>query len=83
MAYNPKTVPPMDNIADLQSWVTGELEAIAAELQSEIFEIEMRQGGVQPKKPREGMLASADNVGWVPGGGPGLYEYKGGVWVKL
>jgi hypothetical protein len=39
--------------------------------------------GRAPGKPREGQLALADGVGWNPGSGKGLYEYRNGSWVKL
>jgi hypothetical protein len=83
VVYNPKQVPTVETLADLQSWVADELEAIAAEFQGEVIVVELRQNGQEPKKPREGMLASADGVGWNPGAGKGVYEYKSGAWVKL
>lgn len=38
---------------------------------------------VAPDKPREGMIRLADGTNWNPGSGIGLYQYLGGVWVKL
>ena len=39
--------------------------------------------GRAPSKPREGQLVLADGVGWNPGSGKGLYEYRSGGWYKL
>lgn len=38
---------------------------------------------VEPEKNREGRVVFADGVDWNPGSGAGLYEYRGGTWVKL
>lgn len=36
-----------------------------------------------PVDVEEGWVAFADGTNWNPGAGAGLYEYNGGVWVKL
>jgi hypothetical protein len=36
-----------------------------------------------PPDPVAGMLVYADGTTWNPGSGVGLYEYRGGAWVKL
>ena len=78
--YAPEPVPPL---ADLPGYIVRELLRIAANF-AQIYEGDVvRPRGSPPAKPREGMLAVADGVGWNPGAGKGLYEYKSGGWVKL
>lgn len=36
-----------------------------------------------PSKPREGMIRYADGVGWNPGAGAGIYQYRSGTWNKF
>ncbi len=36
-----------------------------------------------PTRPTEGQVIYADGTDWNPGSGAGLYERKGGAWVKL
>lgn len=35
-----------------------------------------------PASPIEGMLVNANGTTWDPGDGAGLYEYRGGAWVR-
>lgn len=39
--------------------------------------------GVEPTKPRDGMIVFVDGASWDPGSGAGFYGYYGGNWVKL
>jgi hypothetical protein len=38
---------------------------------------------VVPPRTVEGSIRVADGVGWNPGAGAGLYEYRSGTWNKL
>lgn len=82
MSYNPSSPLNVTDIDGLRKYVELEFRAIAAEL-AQMSAVDLRQVGQAPKKPRAGMIASADGVGWNPGAGAGAYEFKGGVWVKL
>jgi hypothetical protein len=82
MPYSPRLSPNIETLEQLRLEVERELKAIASEM-SETIALELRQTGIAPLRPRAGMIASADGVGWNPGAGAGAYEFKGGVWVKL
>lgn len=38
---------------------------------------------VAPTKVWENMIRTADGTNWNPGGGAGVYQYRGGTWNKL
>lgn len=80
--FTPTIPPEFADIPGLREWVMREFERLALEL-SETTVVELRQIGAEPKKPREGMIVSADGANWNPGSGAGAYERKGGAWVKL
>lgn len=82
MAYTPRRGSAITTLQELVNFVEEEFRRISIVL-SEQIEIELRQRGRAPLKPREGMIVSADGAGWNPGSGAGAYEYKGGAWVKL
>lgn len=82
MAYNPSSPLNVTDIESLRQYLESELRAIATEM-AETDALDLRQVGQAPKRPRNGMIASADGVGWNPGAGAGAYEFKGGAWVKL
>lgn len=67
---------------DLLQYVQDELQAISRS-QQETQALELRTVHSEPKKPREGMIVTADGVDWDPGSGGGAYVYFGGVWVFL
>ena len=78
--YSPES-PPRNG--DLTAYLERELLRIAANFAQIEEGVFMRARGRAPDKPREGQLAIADGVGWNPGSGKGLYEYRSGSWVKL
>ena len=49
----------------------------------EAMKITLVPQGTVPDKADEGDIVNADGTLWNPGGGAGLYEYKGGAYVKL
>lgn len=83
MAYSPgqfkgdSSYPP-----DILSYLERELTEISRS-QAETDAVDLRPVHREPKRPREGMLVSADGVDWDPGGGKGVYSYQNGAWVKL
>jgi len=81
MPYTPGTTKA-DTVEELRDFIERELTQIAREF-SETTVVELRPIYAAPKKPREGMIVSADGVEWNPGSGAGSYEYRGGAWVKL
>jgi hypothetical protein len=66
----------------LRAWIAGELRRVAAAF-AEQDTVQLAVRGVEPSRPRPGMLACADGVAWDPGSGAGIYEYRGGVWQKI
>lgn len=81
MAYVPEPVPQQSE--EIAGYLQRELLRISAEFAMIEEGRYLPVLGAAPKKPREGMLAVADGVGWNPGSGKGLYEYKSGSWSKL
>lgn len=81
MPYDPEVFTGT-SLAELRNFLENELRKIAAEF-NDTTALELRQVHVEPTRPREGMIASADGVDWNPGSGAGAYEFKGGTWVKL
>ena len=82
--YIPSRPPDQQtaNTADVIEWVKSELETVARNFQEHDI-TGFKVLNTAPPKPREGNLAFADGTNWNPGGGRGLYQYSGGVWVKL
>lgn len=70
----------LDSSYTIQDYLRDELRAIAREL-SDQDAVELRAVGKEPVKPRIGMLAYADGLGWNPGGGAGLYVFKATGWT--
>lgn len=63
-----------------------DLEDAVMNLQRSVVEIQQSLFTaihVVPVKPVEGMIRLADGTDWDPGSGKGLYQFLGGVWVKL
>lgn len=83
MIYAPDAVPN-DAPRGLRAWLARQLRAVADALREpEPNLITVAVLGVEPAKPRDGMIAFADGSEWDPGSGRGLYSYEGGAWVKL
>lgn len=79
MAYSPDAVPE-DAPAGLKAWLAEQTRRIAATLNQGLF---AAPTGVEPARPRDGMIVYADGVKWNPGSGEGFYGYENGSWVKL
>ncbi len=82
MSYVPR--PVTQSIEELPSWLTQETTTIAQVLAA--FEpnlLYIREVARPPAKPRNGQLVYADGTLWDPGGGRGLYYYKGDAWKRL
>lgn len=82
MPYTPNEQTSIETIPQLVDYLRREFRAISREL-SETTVLELRTSFAAPKKPRDGMIVSADGVSWNPGAGIGIYAYVGGAWVKL
>jgi hypothetical protein len=81
MAKYEPTQPPGDP-TQAAEWARTEFEAISKVLQE--FDItRFVVTHVAPTKTQEGSLVFADGTDWNPGGGRGMYEYRGGTWQKL
>ena len=78
--YIPEPVPLS---GDLTLYIDQELLRISANFDQIAEGIYWQPRGRAPAKPREGQIVIADGVGWNPGAGAGMYEYKAGSWVKL
>lgn len=82
MTYRPNENTSISTVEDLLAYVQDELRAIAAEF-AETTALDLRTTHVEPKRPRDGMIVSADGTDWDPGSGAGIYAYLGGTWTKL
>lgn len=60
-----------------------ELKRVSEAMQSPNEILILTPLSVAPKKPRDGVLAMADGVGWNPGSGAGFYGYRAGSWRFL
>ena len=74
--YNPK---------DVFDFLIQELRrvgnAMAPGLESDFLTLKKHQ--VAPTRVVEDMIVYADGTNWNPGAGIGVYQYRGGAWVKL
>lgn len=82
MPYNPTRLSGVNNIDELRQYLEAELNIISKEF-NESIALDLRTVHVEPGKPREGMIVSADGTDWDPGDGAGAYEFIGGVWRRL
>lgn len=77
--YTPDAVP--DNAPSaLKAWLADQLRRIAGELNQGVFATPL---GVEPARPRNGMIAYAIAPWATSLGGEGFYGYEAGSWVKL
>jgi len=78
--YYPGIIPEDYN----QAFLAEELERIAAALSAlEVPTIILAPQHVEPTRPQNGMVATADGSDWDPGHGAGTYEYNEGEWDPL
>lgn len=81
--YAPTAIPD-DAPRGLSAWLATQLRLIANELtHGQPKTVTLAVLGVEPQRPRSGMIAYADGTQWNPGSGLGFYGYENGVWVKL
>lgn len=82
MPYNPREFPNTLDVYEIRKFLEQELRNIAIAM-NETTETHYRPLGHEPARPQNGLVAFADGTHWNPGGGAGLYQRVGGVWVKL
>lgn len=82
MTYNPARISDIAGVEELRRYVEEELEKISKEF-NETIALDLRTVHQEPKRPREGMIVSADGSDWNPGAGGGAYEFVGGVWRRV
>lgn len=63
-------------------WLYRELQRVSAGMVAPV-QLQFDVLTIEPERPQDGMLAYADGTSWNPGAGAGLYERRGGAWVKL
>ena len=80
MRYTPSAVP--FELDGLRRWIADELRRVANSLAEQEF-IQLQERGVEPARPRNGMVVCADGVSWDPGSGAGVYEWRAAAWHKL
>lgn len=86
--YSPSSGPQLsgvsltDDLFAVMQWMEQELRTIAGAI-NETTLVDLRPVGAAPDKPRDGMVVNANGSTFNPGAGAGLYERKGGAWVKL
>lgn len=82
MSYSPARIGEIDSLEGLREYVQEELEKISKEF-NETIALDLRTVHQEPKRPREGMIVSADGTDWNPGSGAGAYEFVNGVWRRV
>lgn len=82
MSYSPARIGEIDSLEGLREYVQEELEKISKEF-NETIALDLRTVHQEPKRPREGMIVSADGTNWNPGSGAGAYEFVNGVWRRV
>lgn len=81
--YSPSAIPD-DAPRGLKAWLATQLRMIAAELtHGQPATVTLAVLGLEPPRPRNGMIVYADGVEWNPGAGEGFYGYEAGAWEKL
>jgi hypothetical protein len=78
MAFTLGPIPP-----DAPAWLIDILRNMERAQFDRVQVLRFKPLGIAPTRPTEGDLARADGVGWNPGAGAGLYEYRAGAWAKL
>lgn len=78
---SPAPAPGTEDGRAIVAWV---MEAFAAEgrARQEFETIKLQASNAEPIRPREGMTAFADGIGWNPGAGKGFYNYVNGAWIS-
>lgn len=79
--YNPARISDVRSSEELRQYVEQELEKISKEF-NETIALDLRTVHQEPKRPRDGMIVSADGSDWNPGAGAGAYEFVNGVWRR-
>jgi len=77
--YTPGVIPN-DCPPALAAWLAEQLRRISNELNDLPF---VKPQGVEPPRPRDGLVAYALDPWAATLSGPGFYGYESGVWVKL
>ena len=82
MPYIPTQCPGGVDVEGLRKWVEEEFLRVA-QATAVVDGITYNVLYAQPAYRTEGMTVFADGTTWNPGGGRGLYQRTGSVWVKL
>ena len=83
MAYTPR-IPPVSDLTALSIWLRDELRFIGQAMgEQDSGTLLLTPLAVEPKKPRDGVIAMADGTNWNPGSGAGAYLYRAGAWRFL
>lgn len=78
--YSPE--PPPSDINQFPAYVEREL--LKVKMAMDLLALgHLDETFVAPTKPRNGDIRYADGTSWNPGGGRGVYVYKGSSWVLL
>lgn len=77
--YTPDVVPD-DTPAGLKAWLAEQVRRIAANLNQGVF---ATPTGVEPARPRNGLIVYAIDPWATVLGAEGFYGYENGAWVKL
>ena len=82
MPYIPTQCPADVDVDGLRRWVQDEFLRIA-QATAVVDGVTYNVTYAAPTFLVDGMTVFADGTDWNPGGGRGLYQRTGGVWVKL
>lgn len=82
--YVPGTPPAVDDPRqrEMADYIQREL-TLLSEVFTDLYLVRLQELAVAPTRPRDGMLAYADGVGWNPGYGEGFYGRIAGFWQFL
>jgi hypothetical protein len=80
--YQPQ--PPPDRFgAEFRTWIADELRKLANAINGRADVLELSPLAAAPARLRDGMIVYANGSTFNPGAGAGVYERRGGAWVKL
>ena len=79
MSYSPDAVP-QDAPPGLKAWLAEQTRRIAAAVNQGLF---ATPTGVEPARPRNGLIVYAIDPWATVLGAEGFYGYENGAWVKL
>lgn len=83
MRFQPLAVP-LDSPPAMRAWLASMLRQVADALAAPtVSGIHFDTLHAEPERKSDGDVVRADGTDWNPGSGEGIYERRGGAWVRL